>query len=81
MVSSNATRSRDYLNLMAEQGHRMQRIIEDLLTLSTLESAPQPPGGERIDTAALLAQVRSEAESLIAATGAGLGRRSYCIAD
>ena len=60
------TRSRDYLNLMAEQGHRMQRIIEDLLTLSTLESAPQPPGDERIDIAALLAQVRGEAESLSA---------------
>ena len=61
-----ASRTRDYLNLMAEQGHRMQRILEDLLTLSTLESAPQPPGGERIDMAALLAQVRSEAESLSA---------------
>src|SRR5215467_1633577 len=33
-------RSRDYLNLMAEQSKRMQRIIDDLLTLSTLESAP-----------------------------------------
>ncbi|OGA02838.1 MAG: phosphate regulon sensor histidine kinase PhoR [Betaproteobacteria bacterium RIFCSPLOWO2_02_FULL_62_17] len=61
-----ATRSRDYLNLMAEQGRRMQRIIEDLLTLSALESAPQPPGGERIDMAALLAQVRNEAEALSA---------------
>ncbi len=61
-----ATRSRDYLNLMSEQGHRMQRIIEDLLTLSTLESAPQPPEGDRIDIAALLAQVRGEAESLSA---------------
>ncbi len=61
-----ASRSRDYLNLMAEQGHRMQSIIEDLLTLSTLESALQPPGDERIDMAALLAQVRNEAESLSA---------------
>jgi two-component system phosphate regulon sensor histidine kinase PhoR len=34
-------RSRDYLNLMAEQSKRMQRIIDDLLTLSTLESAPE----------------------------------------
>ena len=61
-----ANRARDYLKLMAEQSHRMQRIIEDLLTLSTLESAPQPPGDERIDLAALLAQVRNEAESLSA---------------
>ena len=57
-------RSRDYLNLMAEQSQRMRRIIEDLLALSTLESAPLPPTDERVDMAALLAQVRNEAESL-----------------
>jgi signal transduction histidine kinase len=39
-------RSRDYLNLMSEQSKRMQRIIDDLLTLSMLESAPEPPQGE-----------------------------------
>ena len=41
-------RSRDYLNLMAEQSKRMQRIIDDLLTLSTLESASEPPRDERV---------------------------------
>ncbi len=59
-----AGRTRDYLTMMAEQSERMQHIIDDLLTLSSLESAPQPPGGERIDMAALIAQLRSEAESL-----------------
>ena len=59
-------RSRDYLNLMAEQGKRMQRIIEDLLTLSTLESAPEPPHEERVDVASLLARIRGEAEALSA---------------
>src|SRR5438445_1154677 len=47
-------RSRDYLNLMAEQSRRMQRIIDDLLTLSTLESTPEPPHDEHVDV------VRSE---------------------
>ena len=59
-------RSRDYLNLMAEQSRRMQRIIDDLLTLSTLESAPEPPLEERVDVASLLERVRSEAEGLSA---------------
>jgi two-component system, OmpR family, phosphate regulon sensor histidine kinase PhoR len=59
-------RSRDYLNLMAEQGRRMERIIEDLLTLSTLESAPTPPHDERVDVALLLARIRGEAEALSA---------------
>lgn len=59
-------RSRDYLNLMAEQSRRMQRIIEDLLTLSTLESAPEPPRDERVDMALLLSRIQSEAAALSA---------------
>jgi two-component system phosphate regulon sensor histidine kinase PhoR len=59
-------RSRDYLNLMDEQGRRMQGIIGDLLTLSTLESAPEPPRDERIDVALLMVRVKSEAEALSA---------------
>jgi len=57
-------RSRDYLNLMAEQSKRMQRIIDDLLTLSTLESAPEPPREERVDVALLLSRIHSEATAL-----------------
>ena len=59
-------RSRDYLNLMAEQSRRMQRIIDDLLTLSTLESAPEPPRDERIDVALLLSRIQGEAVALSA---------------
>jgi two-component system phosphate regulon sensor histidine kinase PhoR len=59
-------RSRDYLNLMAEQSRRMQRIIDDLLTLSTLESAPEPPRDERVDMALLLSRIHSEAAALSA---------------
>ena len=57
-------RSRDYLNLMAEQSKRMQRIIDDLLTLSTLESAPEPPRDERVDISLLLSRIHSEAGAL-----------------
>lgn len=59
-------RSRDYLNLMAEQSRRMQRIIDDLLTLSTLESAPEPPRDERVDVALMLSRIQSEAVALSA---------------
>jgi two-component system phosphate regulon sensor histidine kinase PhoR len=59
-------RSRDYLNLMAEQSRRMQRIIDDLLTLSTLESAPEPPREERVDMALLLSRIHGEATALSA---------------
>lgn len=57
-------RSRDYLNLMAEQSNRMQSIVDDLLTLSTLESAPVPSLDERVRIAPLLDRLRSDAEVL-----------------
>ena len=56
-------RVRDYLGMMDEQAARMQRIIEDLLTLSVLEAAPPPPE-ERIRVAALLERLRADAEAL-----------------
>lgn len=61
-----AARLRDYLNLMSVQSRRMQSIINDLLTLSALESAPLPHSDEIVDLDALLAQVRNEAEQLSA---------------
>ena len=57
-------RSRDYIKLMAEQGRRMQRIVDDLLTLSTLESAPSPSLDERVRIAPLLAALRADTEAL-----------------
>lgn len=59
-------RSRDYLKLMAEQSQRMQRIIEDLLTLSSLESAPLPAGDSRVSMTELLARLVTDAEGLSA---------------
>src|SRR6267154_377376 len=62
--SQRLLRSRDYMNLMSEQSRRMQRIIDDLLTLSTLESAPEPPHDEHVDVALLLSRIHSEAQVL-----------------
>ena len=57
------SRVRDYLGMMREQASRMHRIIEDLLTLSVLESAPPPPT-DRVRMASLLPRLRLEAEAL-----------------
>jgi two-component system phosphate regulon sensor histidine kinase PhoR len=58
--------SRDCFDLMEEQCKRMQRIIEDLLQLSTLEGASKPPIDERMDVCVLLARIRTDAEGLSA---------------
>jgi len=52
-----------YLQLMQEQSERMQRIVRDLLTLSSLEAAP-PPENETIDMATLLDKLKRDAEAL-----------------
>ena len=49
---------------MIEQGKRMERIVDDLLTLSTLESAPGPSYDERVRVAPLLERLRAEAQAL-----------------
>ena len=56
-------RTRDYLGMMQEQAARMHRIIEDLLTLSVLESAP-PLTGDRVRIRPLLERLRFDAEAL-----------------
>jgi two-component system phosphate regulon sensor histidine kinase PhoR len=58
-----ARRVRDYVVMMAEQAARMQRIIDDLLALSALESAPPPPE-QRVRVAPLLERLRGDAEAL-----------------
>ena len=60
-----ATRSA-HLKLMTEQGHRMQHLIEDMLTLSRLESVDYPMRPERVDVAKLLEQVLRDARALSA---------------
>jgi two-component system phosphate regulon sensor histidine kinase PhoR len=53
-----------HLKLMTEQGQRMQRLIEDMLTLSRLESDEFPLRRERVDVSALVESVASEARAL-----------------
>jgi two-component system phosphate regulon sensor histidine kinase PhoR len=52
-----------FLNLALEHAQRMHTLIEDLLTLSTLET-DAPPQEERVDVATLLALVREETHAL-----------------
>ena len=59
-----ASRVRDYIGLMAPQAERMKHLIDDLLTLSSLEHAPPPPEAERVVLRTLLERVRTEAEGL-----------------
>jgi two-component system phosphate regulon sensor histidine kinase PhoR len=66
--------ARHMLILAGEQATRMRRLIEDLLTLSALET-DAPPQEERIDMAAILADVREEAEVLSA------GRHEILLVD
>jgi len=55
-----------YLNLALEQSTRMQRLIEDLLTLSALETGAPAPAEERTDVIAMVRAVHQEAELLSA---------------
>lgn len=54
-----------YLATALEHAHRMQRLIEDLLTLSSLESDSAPPQ-DAVDVAALLAGVKQDTLALSA---------------
>lgn len=61
-MSSDEVKS--YLQLADEQADRMRQLIEDLLTLATLETTALPTDDEVVDVAALLADVQGEAELL-----------------
>jgi two-component system, OmpR family, phosphate regulon sensor histidine kinase PhoR len=56
--------ARRYLELMTEQSRRMLRLVEDLLTLSALESSPPPPMEEPVEMPALLERLGAEARAL-----------------
>jgi two-component system phosphate regulon sensor histidine kinase PhoR len=57
-------RQRDYVGMMQEQASRMQRIIEDLLTLSALDSAPPATAEQRVPVQRLIARLKADAEAL-----------------
>ena len=54
-----------YIDMMSEQSKRMQSIVQDLLTLSSIESAP-PPENDPVDMVNLIDKLRRDAEALSA---------------
>jgi two-component system phosphate regulon sensor histidine kinase PhoR len=58
-----ATRQ-SHLALMAEQGRRMQNLVEDMLSLTRLESLDYPLRPEPVRMQSLLGQVQQEAQAL-----------------
>ena len=55
-----------YLSLICEQTARMQRLIEDLLTLSALESEALAPNDGRVEIEPMLKSILTDIESLSA---------------
>jgi two-component system phosphate regulon sensor histidine kinase PhoR len=60
-------RQRDYVGMMQEQASRMQRIIEDLLTLSALDSAPPASDEARVPVRPLIERLGKDAAALSSA--------------
>jgi two-component system phosphate regulon sensor histidine kinase PhoR len=56
--------TQQYYQLMLDHTRRMQRLLDDLLTLSRLESADNSLRDERIDVPELMRSLESEAQSL-----------------
>jgi two-component system phosphate regulon sensor histidine kinase PhoR len=54
----------EHLKLMNEQAKRMQILVQDMLTLSRLESVDYPLRPERVSMAALVAQMAQDAKAL-----------------
>lgn len=55
---------RSYFDMMQDQTTRMRRLIEDLLTLSHIESNTQPPEDRPIDMSALVNMLYNDANAL-----------------
>lgn len=61
---NDGTTGQHHLQLMHEQAQRMHRLVEDLLTLSRLESRESPLYDEVVDVTQLLREVADEARAL-----------------
>jgi two-component system phosphate regulon sensor histidine kinase PhoR len=55
-----------HLKMMSEQGHRMQNLVEDMLTLTRLESLDYPLRSEHVKMHGLMEQILQEANALSA---------------
>lgn len=64
-IDVTAEERRHYLGLMAEQSKRMQSIVQDLLTLSAIESAP-PPAHDLVEMTSLIEKLQRDATALSA---------------
>ena len=62
----NAEEQTRYLDLMAQQAHRMQTLVSDLLILSKLEGSPSPSGEIWLNAGSLMKICEQEAKSLSA---------------
>jgi len=62
--ADNGTARQHHLQLMHEQAQRMHRLVEDLLTLSRLESRESPLSDEVVDVRQLVREVADEARAL-----------------
>ncbi len=71
-IEVDGSEQKRYLAMMSEQSTRMESIVQDLLTLSSIESAP-PPDNDLVDMANLIDKLRRDAEGLSA------GRHSIII--
>ena len=61
-----------FLAIMAEQAERMNRLIDDLLSLSRIEITEHQPPGASVELAPLLARARAAFEPQLAARQASL---------
>ena len=72
--TESGTARQHHLQLMHEQAQRMHRLVEDLLTLSRLESQETPVSDELVDVRQLIREVADEARAL------SLGRHQINVA-
>lgn len=70
-LSLSEAEQKHYLSLMATQAHRMQVLVEDLLTLSRLEGSPVPSGLQTLPIATLMSACEQEARGLSASLAQG----------
>jgi two-component system, OmpR family, phosphate regulon sensor histidine kinase PhoR len=61
----NESQRNRYLGLMAQQSHRMQALVSDLLTLSKLEGSPVPSLADSVPIHTLLDQCEQDARALM----------------
>lgn len=70
-----------YFENMHEQATRMQRLVDDLLALSRLETSPPHVHENEVDVTTMLAAIRAQAQMLSSAGGGAQAHRIEVEAD